>query len=276
MRLIADENTSMSMSGAANTTAPILCATASPYRAWSWRRLSSVSMVPMLCATMWTRPAPGLATSEQQHALEAVARPHRAVAVIGVVEQPRLGRPGEHHGLAAELDAVGEARGIERRGLERLLEAVHVDQDVLSAAGLREKLADLARHRLDPPRRQSASPTAASEKRPSSGGTSFARATVIAEARSGPNHGFARPPFTRLRVVVTSSVGSARERRGVEARAARGEARASAERERAGQRPKPAQQRAAGHKHIVFQKVPDDHAGPPETQPVEVPPRQVP
>ena len=34
-------------------------ATASPYRACSWRRLSSVSMVPMLCATMWTRPAPG-------------------------------------------------------------------------------------------------------------------------------------------------------------------------------------------------------------------------
>src|SRR5260370_30433453 len=57
-------------------------------------------------------------------------------------------------------------------------------------------------------RRQSASPTAASERRPSSGGTSFARATVIAEARSGPNQGFARPPFTRLRVVVTSNVGS--------------------------------------------------------------------
>jgi hypothetical protein len=28
------------------------------------------------------------------------------------------------------------------------------------------------------------------------------------EARSGPNHGFARPPFTRLRVVATSNVGS--------------------------------------------------------------------
>src|SRR5262245_63715511 len=57
-------------------------------------------------------------------------------------------------------------------------------------------------------RRQSASPAAAREKRLSSGGTSFARATVIVEARSGPNQGFARPPFTGLRVVVTSIVGS--------------------------------------------------------------------
>ena len=31
---------------------------------------------------------------------------------------------------------------------------------------------------------------------------------VIVEARSGPNQGFARPPFTGLRVVVTSNVGS--------------------------------------------------------------------
>jgi hypothetical protein len=31
---------------------------------------------------------------------------------------------------------------------------------------------------------------------------------VILVARSGPNHGFARPPFTGLRVVATSNVGS--------------------------------------------------------------------
>jgi hypothetical protein len=36
----------------------------------------------------------------------------------------------------------------------------------------------------------------------------LARATVIAEARSGPNHGFERAPFTRLRVVAMSNVGS--------------------------------------------------------------------
>jgi len=54
----------------------------------------------------------------------------------------------------------------------------------------------------------SPSPTAVRERRPSSGGTSFARATVIVEARSGPNQGLARPPFTRLRVVATSNVGS--------------------------------------------------------------------
>src|SRR5206468_5020947 len=57
-------------------------------------------------------------------------------------------------------------------------------------------------------RRQSPSPTEARERRLSSGATSFARATVIVVARSGPNQGFVRPPFTGLRVVVTSNVGS--------------------------------------------------------------------
>jgi hypothetical protein len=56
--------------------------------------------------------------------------------------------------------------------------------------------------------RQSPSPAAASEKRLSSGATSFARAIVILVARSGPNQGFVRPPFTALRVVATSNVGS--------------------------------------------------------------------
>src|SRR3984893_128978 len=86
-----------------------------------------------------------------------------------------------------------------------------------------------------PSRRQSPSPDAAREKRLSSGGTSFARATVIVEARSGPNQGFARPPFTGLRVVSTSNVGSTEsdeadvldpargfEHQGLEARSDRG------------------------------------------------------
>ena len=163
----------------------------------------------MLCATMWTRLAARGRHNGREHAFEVVAGQHRTFAVIGVVEQSRLGGPGEHHRPAAELDCIGEMRGIERRCLERLFEAVHVDQDVASAAGLREKIADLSDTGSTPSRRQSASPTAASEKRPSSGGTSFARATVIVEARSGPNQGFARPPFTGLRVVVTSNVGSA-------------------------------------------------------------------
>src|SRR5262249_27770268 len=40
------------------------------------------------------------------------------------------------------------------------------------------------------------------------GGTNFARASVIADPRSGPNQGFARPPLTGFRVVATSTVGS--------------------------------------------------------------------
>ena len=80
----------------------------------------------------------------REHAFEVVAGEHRAVAVIGVIEQPRLGGPGEHHRPAAELDCIGELRGIECGCLERLIEAVHVDQDVGSAAGLREKIAYLS------------------------------------------------------------------------------------------------------------------------------------
>ena len=110
----------------------------------------------------------------------------------------------------------------------------------------------------------------------SSGGTSFARATVIAEARSGPNQGFARPPFTCLRVVVTSSVGSAESdeasKRVPLAASPAHPPSASA----LASEPSPPQQRAAGRKCLVLQKMSDDHAGPPETQPVEVPPRQVP
>ena len=40
-------------------------------------------------------------------------------------------------------------RGIEHGCLERLFEAVHVGQDVASAAGLREKIADFSGHRFD-------------------------------------------------------------------------------------------------------------------------------
>ena len=56
-------------------------------------------------------------------------------------------------------------------------------------------------------RRQSSKPIEASEKRPSPGAVSFARATLIRAARSVPNHGLARAPFTGLRVVAISSVG---------------------------------------------------------------------
>jgi hypothetical protein len=65
-----------------------------------------------------------------KHALELIARPHRAFAIVGVVEQSRLRRPGEEYRLAAEFNAVSEVRRIERRALECLLEAMHVDQHV--------------------------------------------------------------------------------------------------------------------------------------------------
>src|SRR4051812_26223921 len=55
--------------------------------------------------------------------------------------------------------------------------------------------------------RQSSIPIEASEKRPSSGAAIFARAMLIRAARSDPNQGLARAPFTGLRVVAIRSVG---------------------------------------------------------------------
>lgn len=148
MRWIADENTSMSISGAANTTAPILLVTVSPYRieltqAFERQHGSHAVRNDVHAAGAWRRHECG------EHALELVAGPHRTVAVIGIVEQSCLGGPGEHHGPAAELDPIGEMGAIQHRRLERLLEAVHIDQHV-SSAGLRNEIANVGRHRFDP------------------------------------------------------------------------------------------------------------------------------
>jgi len=91
-------------------------------------------------------------------------------------------------------------RGIERRCLERLFEAVHIDQDVWSAAGLRKKIADLSDTGSTASRRQSQA-RLLRERNGCRRRHQLACATVIVEARSGPNQGFARPPFTGLRVV---------------------------------------------------------------------------
>ena len=90
----------------------------------------------------------GLAIRPSSTRCEGVARPHRALAIVAVVEQLRARRPGEHHGVAVEPDAVRQAHGIERGGLERLVEAVHVDENVADVAGRRDR----ARRRSRPAR----------------------------------------------------------------------------------------------------------------------------
>ena len=141
MRLIADENTSMSISGAANTTA-LAILRVELTQAFERQHRSHAVRDDVDAAGAGDRHD-GL-----EHTFEAIARPHRAVAVIGVVEQSRFGGPGEDHRPATELDRIGKVRGIERRGLEGLFKSVHVDQDVQSA-GLRKETAELSRHRLD-------------------------------------------------------------------------------------------------------------------------------
>jgi hypothetical protein len=76
---------------------------------------------------------------------------------------------------------------------------------------------------------------------------------VIVEARSGPNQGFARPPFTGLRVVAMSKVGSDDSDEAIEPRTCRINASAPAERERAGGGRKAAEKRAAGYRSLVLQ-----------------------
>ena len=85
----------------------------------------------------------------REDAFETVAREHRAVAIVGVVEQPRSGGPRENDRLAAELNCIGKTRSIERGRLECLIEAVHIEQNVASGARFREKMSDLTRYRLD-------------------------------------------------------------------------------------------------------------------------------
>ena len=142
--------------------------------------------------------------------------------------------------LAAEADAVGELDRVERRLLEGLPEAVDVDQDV-APLRLRDQVADLAAHRLDRSIAQSPSPIAENENRSSLGDISLARARLSAP-RSAPYQGFARPPFTALRVVATSRVWSRPKRepskraprpRGSRSRRAGGDAEAPSARNRA-------------------------------------------
>src|ERR1700716_4098105 len=96
----------------------------------------------MDAADGWARDQPG------EHLLERAARPHGALAVVAVIEKLRLRWPGEHHRLAAEANAVRQTRGIERRRLERLVEAVDVEQHVARAGRRIEQLAG-TRHGRD-------------------------------------------------------------------------------------------------------------------------------
>src|SRR5947209_18961450 len=78
-----------------------------------------------------------------EHLLQAVARPHRTLAVIRVIEEFCPRRPGEHQGFAAKADSVGEVHGIERRSLEGLVEAVDIDENVAAACRRADQVDDL-------------------------------------------------------------------------------------------------------------------------------------
>ena len=110
-------------------------------------------------------------------------------------------------------------------------------------------------------RLQSDNPTAANENGPEAGGVSVARASVIRGARSEPNHGFARPPLTGLRVVATRTVAltaSAEASRRV-LRHAGAAAKGATKRERASRGHEPAQEDATRRNGFLLQRMPDSH-----------------
>ena len=170
---------------------------------------SSVSIVPMLCATIWTRPTRGRDASSRapvrsRRATTSRFRDHKHSRTAPPSTARRT--PSSRRGT----DAIGKARGVERRRLERLVEAVHVDQHVAHAGGRPSRSPTSSGTSSTASMRQSPRPTEASEKRPSSGrhqlcprdGSCVRRAP--ARTRASP-----RAPFTGLRVVAISSVGLA-------------------------------------------------------------------
>ena len=119
-------------------------------------------------------------------------------------------RDGQENTMASPRNEMPSARrtASRRRRLERVLVAVHVNEDVAALARLGGEIGDLAGQHFDAVdaasrrgRRRRA------RKRLLSGGVSFAWAASVTPPRSGPNHGLARAPETGLRVVATRSVG---------------------------------------------------------------------
>src|SRR5262245_61217865 len=83
----------------------------------------------------------GAGDQPEEHLFHGVTRPHGALAVITVVEKFSLRRPGEDHRLAAESDAIGEARSVERRHLERVVKAMDVKQHIAHSGCRRKQIA---------------------------------------------------------------------------------------------------------------------------------------
>ena len=143
-----------------------------------------------------------------------------------------------------------------------------VDQEIGPAGCLGEQIVHPARHRLDRIERQS--PADTNEKVPEAGGANLALAMLSVEPRSGPYQGFARPPFTALRVVATSIVELVPAPKRQAGRAL-GQAGATAKRERAARGHEPTQQRTTRRDGFLFQQAPADHmksSGTPGPRPV--------
>ena len=198
----------MSMSGEANTTAPI--------RLGRRGALPGVNLPQRLHRQHGADrvrddmdAAGGRARHQAgEHLLERVARPHRALTVVDVFGKLRPRRPGERHGLAAKADTVGDARGVEHRCLEARVVAVDVDAARRARAPGGPNRSPICGAGSIASSCQSPSPTAAERE------AAFARRrhSCACDAHLGalaPEPRLSRAPFTGLRVVATSRVGLA-------------------------------------------------------------------
>ena len=179
-----------------------------------------------------------------EHLLQRVARPHGAVALIAVVQQIRLGRPGERHRVAVEPDAVRQAGRVEHRGLECLIETMNVDQHIAGARRRPGQVADL-RHHLE----RIEAPIVEPDRGERKSAIARRRELGVHDAQSGRT--FGPEPGFRTRAVHGLAVGRhhegriGRDFRSVIARTGRCKAGAAAQREQGCRRSQPSQHGAA-------------------------------
>ncbi len=77
-------------------------------------------------------PAARRLRQREHQILQRITRPHGALTIIGVIERPPGGRPGEQAARTTKTDTVGEFGSTRGRALEGLAIAVHVEQHILA------------------------------------------------------------------------------------------------------------------------------------------------
>ena len=120
-------------SGEARMTSPSLPSRSRWPAIAIWRKVSTVSRLPIECAMMSMRLAPAFQQPERR--LQTVARRHRAVTVVDIVDRAAARRPGEQHRRPGKAGIVHDLRHPVDRIVEQIVVAVHEHQHAMIVAG---------------------------------------------------------------------------------------------------------------------------------------------